>query len=523
MLCAAALIACNKEAAVEPSITVDLASIDVEAQNPEDVSVTLKSNVTWLLNTPSWVTASTTYGGGDAIITFSFATNYKDELTTVAGRSGEIKISGGGSITGKGVTVVIPVAQQGFTYVDPNPPIGNIPNVTEFVEFLKAAASGGSCKRWLNDANEVELVADIDLTGVEYDWDTHIFTGLGNGNNDTGAHAETSEVAPKAFKGVFNGGNHKITGFKPTVVLPTGGTFGLFPLLIEGTVKNVNLTGEMNVTATGTADAGMLVGTAINSTIQNVKINGKIVSAGTTASARFAVGSVVGYIFGNNDKYCVVDGAEVNVLAEIVGGSNTANGATGAMYGGVAGFATAPNVDAKQGVIIKNCVNNGDMNVTLGRCSGIVATANTGTTLENCVNNGDQVNKIANGRLGNIVCNLSHYCHVKNCVNNGDLDATASGYKGTAGGVFALAGAATITLEGLENYGTIKTLSTAGKYIGLLWANHNATIPTTNCVASGRIIVDGVEREINESNYMSNLGSIKDQSCIGTVTWVAPK
>ena len=109
-------------------------------------------------------------------------------------------------------------------------------------------------------------------------------------------------------------------------------------------------------------------------------------------------------------------------------------------------------------------------------------------------------------------------------MNNGDLTAIADGYKGTAGGVFALAGAANITgMEGLENHGTIKTLSSAGKYVGLLWANHNNTIPTTNCVASGRLIIDGAEVEITEANYMEKLGSIKDASCISNILWVAPK
>jgi hypothetical protein len=109
-------------------------------------------------------------------------------------------------------------------------------------------------------------------------------------------------------------------------------------------------------------------------------------------------------------------------------------------------------------------------------------------------------------------------------VNNGDLDATAEGYKGTAGGIFALAGSATITgIEGGGNYGTIKTLSTAGKYAGLLWANHNNTFPTTNIVASGRLFIDGVEKEISEANYMEHLGSIKDPSCVSNILWVAPK
>ena len=206
-----------------------------------------------------------------------------------------------------------------------------------------------------------------------------------------------------------------------------------------------------------------------------------------------------------------------------MGGTNQVNGAACAMYGGIVGFATTPKAIGNYSVIIKDCTNNGDMKVQLGRCSGIIATANSGTTLQGCTNNGDQVNTIENGRLGNIVCNLAYNSHIHDCVNNGDLDATAEGYKGTVGGIFALAGDATSTISGGGNDGTIKTLNTAGKYIGLLWANHNNKIPTEGMVASGRIFVDGVEREINESNYMENLGYMKNPEVVTGITWVAPK
>ena len=273
----------------------------------------------------------------------------------------------------------------------------------------------------------------------------------------------------------------------------------------------------------------MLVGTAIHSTISNVKIGGKVVSTGTTASKRFSIGGVCGYAYAGVISETEVgktlfEGCVVNAEVQFDGGTNQASGATCAMYGGICGFATTPNADAAHKVTIKNCVNNGNMNVKIGRCSGILATANTGVILEDVTNNGDQVNTIANGRLGNIVCNVSHHCTLKNCVNNGDLDATAEGYSGTAGGIFALAGSATITgIEGGGNYGTIKTLNTAGKYVGLLWANHNNTIPTKDIVASGRIFIDGAEVEISEANYMEKVGYIKDPSCVSNIRWVAPK
>jgi hypothetical protein len=42
-------------------------------------------------------------------------------------------------------------------------------------------------------------------------------------------------------------------------------------------------------------------------------------------------------------------------------------------------------------------------------------------------------------------------------------------------------------------------------------------------VASGRIFVDGVEREINASNYMEHIGFMKNPDCVTDIMWIAPK
>ena len=519
LLCCGAMFASCEQEVPKAEMSADLTSIEVEAQNPEEVAVTLKANTSWLLTTPKWVTASATYGSGDAILIFTVESNYKNETTSTQSRKGEIQISGGGALTGKGVVITIPVTQQGYTYVDPNPSLGGIPDVDEFVAFIKAANSGGPLKRWTNDNGDVVLLADIDLSNANIDWQKMADgTEVTNGNN-------SCEVSGTPFTGVFDGDNHKITGFNPTVELGANKTFGLFCAVRGATIKNVELEGTMNISATGQADAGMLVGTAYNSTISNVKVNGSLVSTGTTKSNRFSLGGICGYAFSENDVNTVIDGVTVNVEVNAVGGTNLSNGGAGAMYGGIVGFATAVNAADKSIVIVKNCVNNGNMNVTLGRCSGIVATANTGTTMQDCTNNGNQVNKITDGRLGNIVCNMAHYTKMINCVNNGDIDATAEGYKGTVGGLLALTGSETcLEITGGGNYGTIRTVSTVGeKYRGLLWANHNRKTPTSGLIASGRLFIDGVEVEINASNYMQYLGWNTYPEILQNITWVAPK
>ena len=492
LLCCGAIFASCEQEAPKAEMSADLTSIEVEAQNPEEVAVTLTANTSWLLTTPKWVSASATYGSGNTILIFTVEPNYKNETTSTLARQGEIKISGGGALTGKGVVITIPITQEGYTYVDPNPSLGGIPDVDEFVDFIKAANSGGPLKRWTAENGDVVLLADINLSNANIDWQAIADeTDVTNSNNDCA-------ITSTPFTGVFDGANHKITGFTPTVALATNKTFGLFCAISGATIKNVELDGTMTVSATGQADAGMLVGTAYNSTIRNVKVSGKLVSTGSTASKRFSLGGVCGFAMAKEMINTVIEGATVDVEVDAVGGTNQANGATCAMYGGIVGFATAVNAADNSIVIIKDSVNNGN-----------------------------QVNKIKDGRLGNIVCNMSHYCHLINCVNNGDIDATVEGYKGTVGGIFALAGSANgCTITGGANYGTIKTLSTAGtslKYVGLLWANHNNTIPTSGLIASGRIIIDGVEREINASNYMESIGSIKYPDSVTDITWVAPK
>ena len=392
-------------------------------------------------------------------------------------------------------------------YQDANPNVSTtISNAEEFIAFLNTIPTGSY------SLNEYTLTADIDLSGVNYDWYQNI-TAASNGNNSC------EMVGASTFKGVLNGCGHKITGFNPTVELPDGTTFGLIPILCHGTIKNLEISGQLNISATGQADAGMLVGTAYNSTIENVTVNGKIVSTGTTVTKRYALGGAVGYAFACEGVNTIIDNVVINVDTEATGGNNMGNGATGAMYGGVVGFSTAVKAEDQAIVIIRNCTNNGNMDVTLGRCSGIVATANTGTTIQSCTNNGDQVNKVQNGRIGNIVCNLSYYSHVIDCVNNGDVDATVEGYSGTVAGLVALISSSSTTISGGANYGTIRTVSTAGKYVGLLWANLNNHAIASGLVAGGKIIVDGVEREINESNYMEHIGYIKYPEDVTDIRW----
>lgn len=515
LLCGAAILAsCTKDESAKSVITVDVTAFnEVAASNPADLAVSVTSNVNWIVQTPSWITPSASYGSGNAIVTFKVGENYVNETTTVQPRSGEIKISGGGAMNGDGVTVTIPVKQSGFTYIDPAAPVGGIATPDHFVDFLKAVAGGTGTSRWEDESGEVVLLDNVDLSEVT-EYQQYVASVI-NANNDC-------TIESNAFSGTFNGNGYRITGFNPTVELAANQTFGLFPAVNEAVIKNVILEGSMTISATGQSDAGLLVGTSLNSTIQNVTVNGTLYSTGTEASTRFALGGIIGFACATGSLNNLIENCTSNVAVEAVGGANTANGGTCAMYGGIAGFSTYNKGEGRS--TVRNCVNNGNMTVTLGRCSGIVATPNGGTVLDGCTNNGDQVNAISNGRLANICCVIGQDGKLVNCVNNGDLEAMTSGGNGTCAGLVALLNHATVSVDGGGNYGVIRTDRADGKYVGLLVANFSKFATVSNVVVSGGIEISGAATAINEGNFMDYIGTCSSANLakVTGLTWVAP-
>ena len=411
-LAALMMASCVKEAEQITFSSDPVALNEVPCKDPSDQVLNLKTNTNWIVVTPSWVKADPIFGSGDAIVSFKVESTYINDKTDVAPRSGEIVFSGGGK------SYVVSITQLGFTVpYDPSASIGGIPDVDEFMKFVEAVNNNDGTTRWQNSSKEIELLADIDLSEYQ-EW-----TPIGNPETVTNGNYAGAYTGI-AFKGVFDGGGHTIRGFKPTVRVPANGTFGLFGVLDGATVRNLTIETDLNISAEGQADAGVLVGTAISSTIQNVKVNGKITSAGTGDSKRFALGGIAGFVFNTGSGTSLIKGCTTNLIVNADCGSNTANGATGTMYGGIAGFVTTSQDDSANN--IEECVNNGEINAKLGRSSGIVATANFGGHFLNCTNNANQVSTFSNGRIGNVVSVLYKNAVADGLVNNGNLTVTQS-------------------------------------------------------------------------------------------------
>ena len=500
---------CEREAEQQITFSSDPAALnEVPCKDPSDQVLNLTTNANWIVVTPPWVKADPIFGSGNAIVSFSVESTYINDKTDVAPRTGEIVFSGGGK------SYVVPITQLGYTVpYDPSASIGGIPDVDEFLKFVQAVNENDGTTRWQNESKEIVLLADIDLSECQ-EW-----TPIGNpetvaNGNYAGAYTGI------AFKGVFDGGGHTIRGFKPTVRVPANGTFGLFGVLDGATVKNLTIDTDLSISAEGQADAGVLVGTAISSTIQNVKVNGKITSAGTGDSKRFALGGIAGFVFNTGSGVSLIKDCTTNLVVNADCGSNTANGATGTMYGGIAGFVTTSQDDSAND--IENCVNNGEITAKLGRSSGIVATANFGGHFLNCTNNANQVSTFSNGRIGNVVSVLFKNAVADGLVNNGNLTVTESNtHAGAIVGFFNDDG---IILRGGRNTGTV--IAAISNYKGLLGANLSKFASISGVTVGGRLgtyKADGNHEmiDVNAGNYTDYIGVVSDanRAKITDLTW----
>ena len=501
--------ACKKEAE-QITFSSDPAALnEVPCKDPDDQVLNLTTNANWIVVTPKWVKADPVFGSGNAIVSFKVESSYINDKTDVAPRAGEIVFSGGGK------SYIVPISQLGYTVpIDPSASIGGIPDVEEFMKFVQAVNENEGVARWLNASKEVELLADIDLSEYQEWTPIGAVASVTNGNYAGGYNGV-------AFKGVFNGGGHTIRGFKPTVKVDADGTFGLFGALDGATIKDLNVETDLAISAKAQADAGVLVGTAISSTIQNVKVSGKITSAGTeTNGKRFALGGIAGFVFNTGTGTSLIKDCSTNLIVNADCGSNTGNGAAGAMYGGVAGFVTTSQDNSAND--IQNCVNNGEITAKLGRCSGIVATANYGGHFKDCTNNANQMNTFANGRIGNVVSVLYKNAVAEGLVNNGNLTVTQADTH--AGAIIGFFNDDAIVVTGGKNTGTV--IAAIANYKGLLGANLSKFTSISGVTVGGKLgtyKADGNHEmiDVNAGNFEQYIGAVSDanRAKISNLTW----
>ena len=380
------------------------------------------------------------------------------------------------------------------------------------------------------------LTTDIDLDGEDWTpigFDHEGTASTGNGNN---------ACSPgKQFRGTFDGQNHEIQNFNPTVTLANGKTYGFFGAIREATIKNLIFT-NVDVTygaADGAAaDAGILAGTiGYGSTVENITIDGQLTSTGTaTDNKRLALGGIAGFAFASvrdeviHDTYIKNCDVTLNITGD--SGSNTKAGATAVHAAALVGFSTVNAADSEARVHIENCtVQAATIDIKCGRASALVAAATAGTILDGCVNYANVSNSFTNGRIGGLVCMQGPNSGLEDCVNRGNVTTTNN--KTTTGGMVALIQGDGAYIRGGGNYGTVTSnFATDGSgrdFYGLVGANLNTFASIDGVTVSGKLyknggstLIDVTAENFIDNNYIGWWNNAENKAKITNCTYVAP-
>ena len=197
-----------------------------------------------------------------------------------------------------------------------------------------------------NFANKtVKLGEDIDLIG-------YIWTPIGIGNY--------------SFKGVFDGGNHKITSMN---VHAAGTSYaGWFGYVLGGTVKNLRVEGSVKYTGGTFGYVGGIVGCCDSSG----KVTNCLSKVMIAAQGNYYVGGVVGNLITGTINLCWNEGT-------VNGGSGSVGGIVGTNSGGTvtncANFGEVTGSSTAGGIVgigtAANSYNLGDVTGAEGRAYGI--------------------------------------------------------------------------------------------------------------------------------------------------------
>ena len=390
--------------------------------------------------------------------------------------------------------------------------------------------SSGKPSAFSATCTHYELTTDIDLSGV--DWKPIGFDP--NGTAGTGNNTRASSPG-KQFRGTFDGKNHVINNFKPTVTLANGKTYGFFGALREATVMNLkftNVDASYGADVEANADAGILAGTlSFGSLVENITISGKMTSTGTaTDNKRLALGGIAGFAFAKPGYNTLIRNCEVTLDITGDSGANTKAGATAVQAAGLVGFSTVDADDSEARVSIEKCtVKASTIDISCGRASGLVAAANIGTILSGCVNYADVENDYANARIGGLVCMQGINSALVNCENRGNVTTTDT--KTTTGGMVALLQGAGAYIQGGGNYGDVTsafvTDGSGRNFYGLVGANLNNFLSISGVTVSGKLINSGGEISVTAENFIDNSyigwwNTDANKAKITNCTYVAP-
>lgn len=315
--------------------------------------------------------------------------------------------------------------------------------------------------------NDVDDYADWSQNRPEYDWQPI-------GSNSF-------------FSGVFDGNGHTISGLYQNKDLEEDNTddktdyCGLFADVVNGTIKNLNLTNVYIEVSGDSSRTGAIAGEALKSSILNCTVDGTI--TGYDGYYGGIVGSASGTI------------RDCEFLGTVNAAKDLQNGQNGQAYlGGIVGdFSSAvsgveeddKNIKDFEGIV--NCVNKGTIEIRKGSYSARVAGGIAGTNsvrITDCVNEGTVEAKTAEDTseekkeasqetglfIGGIagdftVAVLGENGLISGCINNGTVVSDMANTGGIIGSVDLADPRYTVTIENCRNEG--KVFSQKCHYAGI--------------------------------------------------------
>lgn len=388
-------------------------NIDVEASVAKENASWLKAVVTKALRTSE----------------FNFVAEYFESKTNTP-REGRIILKN--SLYDVSTSILVkqnPVVKGGGGDSDDPSEDKGIADVSAFMEFIRSVNAGASTTRWENADGEVCLLADIDLTGIEW-------TPIGNASGEGSGTPAYSFV--NAFRGRFNGKGHSVTGINWTCDMSKNNVYGLFGAADGATIRNlvVGAAGDA-ITLTGTPEvtpsvAGV-VGYAEGVTISNVTNNVSIILEGECPQAMpTSLAGIIGSgsdvtVGGKTKDEAVKNNGDILVKSKV---ANAQAGGTGLQVAGIMAYVK----NGKESSFI-NCTNNGHLTGPNGRSGGIISSitgsekAGNKVTISKCVNAGliednylDYEGYTNAKRMGGIIGGSEAAdVTVESCVNSGNI------------------------------------------------------------------------------------------------------
>ncbi|WP_299271450.1 GLUG motif-containing protein [uncultured Prevotella sp.] len=189
----------------------------------------------------------------------------------------------------------------------------------------------------------------------------------------------------KLFKGIFDGGNHSITGSYTVTNNANNEGAGLFGTISNATIKNLNNKANITVTSTltsGTLGIGAIVGrTLYGSTVENCS------NTGTITTNYGLIGGVVGQVYVNTVSGTAKE-ARIEACWNAGTVHNTCNSSSTKSAGGVIGNIQVTDGTVIDKVIIRGCYSTAKAIVTQDAntksfAGGIVG--NTTNTADNVI------------------------------------------------------------------------------------------------------------------------------------------